>query len=243
MSSHQRRVRRPDNPARILFVSYTSEWKGPTNSLLLLLRHLKEHYDVSVLVPGDGPFPDHLRGEGIRVFSLPSLRRSSIPTMWRLLRRERIDLVYGNNTSGGCRNAWLAATLARRPFVGHVREMGRYGGWGSLGYLRLAAATIAVSEAAARGVQKYAGTLPYVVHNGVVVSEWIRDRDSARSHLLRTTGVPPDAPIIIGVGTLSPRKGQENAVRGLAQVVCDAQVPPVLLLVGDAQQHSEYAGP
>ena len=78
---------------RILFVSYTAGWAGPTNSLLLLLKHLRDRYLVAVLLPGEGPFSETLEAEEIPYFSFRSLTKGSIPAMMRLIRRERFNLV------------------------------------------------------------------------------------------------------------------------------------------------------
>ena len=111
---------------RILFFSHTADWVGTTNSLLLSLKYLRHRYDVAVLLPGKGLFSDALADEGIPFFSIPDATRGSILSISRLIRRERADVVYGNNRSGRSRNVFIAAKLAGKPFVCHVREMG----WG-----------------------------------------------------------------------------------------------------------------
>jgi len=121
---------------RVLFVSYTADWTGPSNSLLLLLKYLRDDYDVAVLLPGQGSFSEALSCAAIPVFSFPSLNKWSIPSIYRLIRRESFDLVYGNSTHGSSRNALIAAKLARVPFICHVREMGWGKSWKEIGFLR-----------------------------------------------------------------------------------------------------------
>ena len=125
------------NPS-LLFVSHCAEWTGPTNSLLHLLRYLDKRFDVAVLFPGHGLFSEALEGEGIAAISLPSLERRRIPDIYRLITTGGYDLVYGNNTNGGCRNALIAAKLAGVPFVCHVRGMAKRGEWRKFGFLRFA---------------------------------------------------------------------------------------------------------
>ena len=66
-------------PKRILFVSYTHDSTGPTNSLMLLLKHLRGRYEPSVLLPGHGSFADALAQEQVPFFIRPNLTKWSIP--------------------------------------------------------------------------------------------------------------------------------------------------------------------
>jgi glycosyltransferase involved in cell wall biosynthesis len=224
---------------RVLFVSHTARWAGPTNSLLLLLRRLRDRFDVRVLLPGEGDFSGVLQDEGIPFSSLPALSKGAIPGILRLVRRHRIDLVYGNNTSGACRNALIAAKLARVPFICHIREMGRIDKRRHLAFLRFADATVAVSEACAASVPEFRGRTRYVVHNGIETGPERIDRTAARAHMDATTGTAPGVPVIVSVSHLNPRKGQEYAVRALAELTThggEAQ----LLLVGSPEFDPQY---
>lgn len=225
---------------KILFASHTADSLGPTNSLLLLLKHLREQYQVSVVLPGNGSFTQALEREEIPFFSLPSMTKGSIPGLLRLLRRERISLLYGNNTSGRSRNAILAARLAGVPTICHVRGMGWGKSWRDLGFLRLANATIAVSEACARSVSRFVSPHRlHVVYNGVETSTLEPERDTARPYLLAETGLSAGDVIVASVSHICPRKGQEYAIRAMANVV--AQAPSVhLLLVGSLDRDAAY---
>jgi len=134
---------------RIPFVSSTPNWIGPTSSLLLLLKHLRSRYDVTVLLPGEGLFIEALDREHIPYVRFLSLAKGSIPAILRLIRREGIDLVYGNTVNVTSRNALIAAEPARVPFIRHVHEMGWENTWLQMGFLRFSNAVIAVSQACA----------------------------------------------------------------------------------------------
>lgn len=227
-------------PKRILFVSYTAGWTGPTNSLLLLLKYLRSSYEVSVLVPGHGSFTEKLEIEQIPFFSLPSLSRRSIVTMSRLMKRERFDLVYGNNTSGSSRNALIAAKLSRIPFICHVREMGWGKSWTSLGFLRLSNGVIAVSNSCASSVNRFVSDEKlFVIYNGgeaPALQPGCVQNEGDRNGI----GKPPsDYVEIICVGHIRPRKGQEYAVLAMAQVI--KKLPCVRLrLVGSLDRDPAY---
>ena len=108
---------------RILFVSYTAKWGGPNNSLLLMLKHLRQRYNVAVLLPGRGEFSDKLSTEKIPFYSYPSLTKWTIPSVFRLIQREHFNLVYGNGRNGVSRNALIASKLANVPADGSLLTM------------------------------------------------------------------------------------------------------------------------
>ena len=225
---------------RILFVSHTADSIGPTNSLMVLLRHLRECYRVAVLLPGSGQFSEALTREEVPIISVPSLTKWSIPGIFRLIRRGRIDVVYGNNTSGCSRNALLAARIARVPTICHVRGMGWGKSWRDLGFLKLADATIAVSEACAASIARFVprGRL-HVVHNGVELSSLGPQRSSARARVLAETGLSPDSLIVTSVSHIARRKGQEYAISAMSKIVREA--PWIhLLLVGSLDRDVAY---
>ena len=225
----------------ILFVSYTSEWTGPTRDLMLLLRHLKDRFGVAVVLPEHGDFSQTLPREGVPVVSFPSLDRRRIPALYRLIIDGGYDLVYGNNTSGSSRNALLAARLARVPFICHVRGMGQPGQWRKYWFLRLAHAVIAVSAACAASVAGYAGRKRlHVVPSGVDLEDLDRHESTGieAGGNAPPVGVPPGVPIVLSLAHLRPLKGQHFAVEAMALVVRD--VPSAHLLLVGAERDREY---
>ncbi len=202
--------------SRILFASKTAGSTGPTTSLGLLMDGLSQDHDVSVLLPGEGPFAERLEERGVPVRTVPSLGRRSIPGLARLLRKEDVHLLYVNETSRASRHVCIAAMVAGVPFVSHVRSMGWEHGWRRLGHLRGARAVVAVSQACGDSVARFVprGRL-HVVHNGLPVHA-LRNGDSPPKPEVRAElGVPPTAPLVMVVGHLTPRKGQLFAIEAL----------------------------
>ena len=228
-------------PARILFVSQTAAAAGPTTSLGLLIDRIAQKHEVGVLFCGDGPFRERLEEKNVPYWSLPSLTRERIPEVYGLLRRERFDLVYANETSGSSRNACWTAALTGTPFVSHVRSMGWDHGWRRLGHLKAARAVIAVSRACAHSVERYVrpGRL-HVVHNGMPPPAPVSGRNgNERGRIKAELGLSPDDRLVLNVGRVSPRKGQLHALEAMGEVV--AQVPDArLVLAGAYEQSPDY---
>jgi glycosyltransferase involved in cell wall biosynthesis len=226
--------------ARILFVSKTAESTGPTTSLTLLLDRLSRTHDVVVLVQGEGRFCEVLQDKGIPHWSYPSLERSALPAIFRLLRRERFSLIYANETSRASRNVCVAGKVLGIPFVSHVRSMGWRHGWPRLGHLRAAEAVVAVSHACGESVARFVrrGRL-HVVHNGVPETALFTASEERRAQTRRELGIGDGTRLIVSVSHLSPRKGQIHAVEAVGWVLERAgQVH--LALVGARDRDPEY---
>lgn len=206
-------------PARVLFVAHTAGIGGPTYSLLMLVRYLRDRYDLAVLLPEEGTLCELLAKEGVGYFVIPGLQKQTIFRIFQLIRREGFDLVYGNNPSGRSRNAMLAAKLARRPFIWHIRGMMWHWNWRTAFFLRWADEVVAVSRACAESLKRYYPLNEInVVYNGVELSSFDGDRVVARRCLAEQLGLSPDTQYIIGVSNLIPRKGHEQAIAIMAQI-------------------------
>ena len=226
---------------RILFVSYTADWTGPTHSLLLLLKHLCYRYDVAVLLPGQGVFLEALGREQIPYFSLPTLDKSSILDITRLIRRERFDLVYGNSHDGSARNALIAAKLAGVPFICHIRSMVNGKPWRRSAHLNLADAVIAVSQACAnalRGRILNSNKLN-VVHNGIDFDTLGLVTPIKLGCLRQALKIYGERPVLISIGHLMPRKAQEYVVQAMAGVIASG-ADLDLVLVGSHDRDRNY---
>lgn len=223
-----------------MFVSHTADWIGPTSSLFLLLLHLREFFEIAVLLPGTGLFTEKLESEKIHFVSVDNLGIRSVPLVLRILKQGKYDLVYGNTKDGSSRNAFIAAKLGRVAFVCHVREMGWEKSWKQMGFLRFSDAVIAVSSACANSISRYVarGRL-HVVYNGVPPSPRV-EHAAARDYLLEQTGLTPDCCVLVNVGHVCPRKGQLMAVEAMAKVVQSAP-SAVLFLIGDCDRDVVYA--
>ena len=224
-----------DSRAKVLFVTFTADWGGPTNSLLLLLKHLRCRFDVAVLLPDEGPLTQKLTQGKIPFFSLPSLTKWSIPSIFRLIRRERFDLVYGNTTHGASRNALLAAKLAGVPFICHLRSVATAWPWSRYAFLNLTDAVIACSSACSDSLLgRVSERKVRVVYNGIDVDDPKIEIGAAESRLRKELGLSDDRPVLINVGRLIHMKGQEYAVRLVAAAISRG-VDINLLLVGGHQ--------
>ncbi len=224
----------------VLFVSYTAKRSGPTNSLLLLLERLRERYEVAVLMPGTGFLSDRLAEDNIKFYSFADLGWHSIPSIFKLIRRDGFDLVYGNTKHGSSRNAFIAAKLAGTPFICHVREMGWGKSWRQLGFLHFADAVVAVSQACAASISRFVapGKL-HVVYNGVPVTTDGYSRSYAREYLAKETRISSDCVVIANIGQVSERKGQSLAIQVMAGLVKD--IPSsILVLMGGLDQEADY---
>jgi len=206
-----------------------------------LLRHLQDRFRVAVLLPEAGDFSQTLKREGIPLISFPSLGRRRIPALYRLIVDGGYDLVYGNNTSGSSRNALIAAKLGRVPFICHARGMLQRGQWRKYWFLRRAHAVIAISDACAVLVRRYAGGKRlHVIPSGVDLKD-IDRRESTEVEAREKgppAGVPPGVPIVLSLAHLTPRKCQHYAVEAMARVVRD--VPSAHLLLVGAERDPKY---
>lgn len=225
---------------RILWVSYTGSWVGPTNSLSLLLQHLEDRFDSTVLVTGEGAFTDLLAHRGIPYHVIPVMGLRRLPAVTRFIRRGRYDLVYGNCTSGVSATASLAAKLAGVPFVCHVRNLWLEGHGSRRWLFRLADGAIAVSRSAADAfAQHVRGVRPRIVYNGVPVDRRLPPREEARRRLMESLEIDPGTVVHLSLGHLTERKGQIDAVEAFSRVAHE-DPHSVLLLVGRSDREPEY---
>jgi len=210
----------------VLFVDHAEALGGAEHSLRLLLKHLDRHRFQPLLACNPGPLVGtaaaldvpvipvemaRIRGEVLGPLRL--LRGSQ--ALAHLIRRQRVDIVHSNVMRASFYAA-LAATLAGRPLVWHVRDIHPPS---ERGYTRLmcrqARRVIAISQAVA-------AMLPCpdkvtVVYNGLDLEEYPPDLDgdAARAEL----GLPSGAPVAGIVGRLQPWKGQERFLRAAALVI------------------------
>ena len=129
-----------DRPPRVLLLHVTAELGGSQRYLLHLARHLDHIGYETTLATGDhrlrlaDPTGDvslwlhrELAGTGVRCLVVPSMRREIAPfqdlraivDLWRLMRRERFDIVHSNGTKAGLLGR-VAAWLAGAPHVIHT---------------------------------------------------------------------------------------------------------------------------
>lgn len=246
---------------RLLIVHSSAELYGSDRSLLDFVSLQQAGYEITVLVPEEGPLCGLLRAQGARVvvgevckvqrhmLGPKGLLRTAAAT-WRAVRDIRrlagdrpFDVVYTNTVAVFAGAVY--AVLARRPHVWHIREI-------LAGSPTLTRAFRAIVSALSRVIicnshQTRAWIeLPRsrercrVVWNGVAVAEPAGLRAAQR----RQHGWDDDTCVFALAGRLNAWKGQGLAVQAFEQVHAALGGRVALWLVGSAfagQDHFERA--
>ena len=215
---------------KVLFVHNSSDIYGASRSLLRLCQRLAARsVEPVVLLPQDGPLAELLRRAGIRVLIFAALRvitrpvlrswrivpwlAGFLPSAWRmatLIRRERADIVHTN--TGVIVSSGLAAKLARRPHVWHIRDWFQEFGPLWMPYSRYILAT---SDKILCVSKPIAGQFPAsakieVVNNGFDLAEFPALAEHEKAAARARWGIAPDALVAGTVGRIKfVRKGQE----------------------------------
>jgi glycosyltransferase involved in cell wall biosynthesis len=235
---------------RILFTNHTSSWSGAEVSLMRVLEGLRHDHEVSVACPGGGLLTEAVQRAGARWLPIPpvdvSLRPHPVHTSAGLARMRaagaalawasseaRAQVIHANTPRAG-----LVAAAARRrgaaPFVVRAHEhlprspMGRAA---RLVIVRTASSVAAVSDYTTAAFNE--GLLHPIatrVYNSIDHARFDRGR-VCRAGLRRQLGLSPRALLLGEVAQITPWKGQDTAVRALAQVR-EAGLDAHLVLVG-----------
>ena len=221
---------------RVLYVNHTSVVGGGERSLIDLLERVREVVSAEVACP-PGPLADavrrlrlnvrEIRGTDVSFRLHPVQTPSGLARMaaaslevGAVLRRRIFDVVHANSTRSGLIAA-PAAVLGSTPLVVHVRDALPPGPMAAITSAVVGAAAsvvLANSEYTARSFTRNGGRERVrVVHNpvdGVRFDPARVDRRRTRSEL----GIADEEPVIGIVGQITPWKGQDDAVRVLADV-------------------------
>ena len=244
-------------PPDVLFVDQTGQLGGAELSLLDLAAHYPGRCRVVLLA--DGPFRERLNAAGVETHVIPLPDRVSgvgtsagpwralatVPATFGVVRKlarlaRESDVVYANTQKAWVLGA-VAARLARRPAVWHLRDILTAEHFSRVNRRvaillanRLARLVIANSHATAQAFADAGGQAPTrVVYNGIDPEQFKPDpsRPPAPRAALRDAGitVPDSAPVLAVFGRLSAWKGQHVAVAALHHI------PHAhLVIVGDA---------
>lgn len=238
-------------PARIAFCHYTSDVRGGSDRALYdLVAHLdRERYTPCLLLKTGDPMGEAYRALGLDVVEIPfvSPRRALewrklaafFGWFWphtlraaRQLRRWKVDLVHVN-TSNNLQGA-VAARLARKPLVWHVRELvpdSRSGALMRALVTRLATRTVAISSAVADSLAR-CGPRLRTVFDGIDLDPC---RAAERDGTLRAEfGIEDSAPVLCCVGRLEPWKGQDVLVEAVPRLLAQRPALHVLMVGGPA---------
>jgi glycosyltransferase involved in cell wall biosynthesis len=215
--------------AKLLFLEALPTISGGQAVLVGLASQLHTNFDLSVLLPGEGPLAEALRALGMHCIFAPigrySLLRKTPADMlnyairlpwlifftWRLIRRDCVDLVYANSARTFIWGT-LAAALADRPILWHHHSLltGRetLALLRFLGRWRTVRRIIAVSEAAAAQFHTLKAKVA-IISTGVD-TDLFRPDPAARTRIRSELGIPCEAFTVGMVGDLIPLKGQRT---------------------------------
>ncbi|MET0415690.1 MAG: glycosyltransferase family 4 protein [Actinoplanes sp.] len=224
---------------RVLVVEYGAGLWG-AQRYLLRLRPLLQKYGIELILaaPPGSALAEAWQADNGRWFALPELgergvrgpagglsprlvlgelRRTwrSIVNLARAARSADVHIIHGNSHWTHLEVA-LAGRLARRRTTLHLHEenepdlLGRVRGVAVL----LAGQTIAVSDAVARSLPRWARNRVTVVRNGVD-TEAIRPAAPPPATRAQLTG-DPAAPLVLTMSRLDPRKGVDRVIRAVA---------------------------
>ncbi len=129
----------------------------------------------------------------------------------------RADCIHANGHWSHLEAA-LGGRLARLPVVLHLHELTQPGIAGRLraAAVRVADASVAVSNAVADCLPERARSRVTVIHNGV--DPVSLSPGPARPDVRRELGADPSAPVVLSMGRLDPRKGVDQVIRAVAQL-------------------------
>jgi glycosyltransferase involved in cell wall biosynthesis len=219
---------------RVVYLDHVAQLSGGELALLRLLTALTD-VEAHVILAEEGPLVDRLLHAGISVEVLPmhgrtrelrkdSVRPGSLPLRamadtliytlklaWRL-RQLRPDIVHSNSLKSGLCGS-VAARLARRPLVWHLRDRiaTDYLPW--LGVLAIHILTrhlahVVVCNSEATRQTLVPGTASLVIGSVADLTSPSRER----------TAAPEGSPLVAGmVGRLAPWKGQDVFLRAFSR--------------------------
>jgi glycosyltransferase involved in cell wall biosynthesis len=220
--------------ARVLFLDHSGALGGAELSLLDLATGFAGR--STVLLLADGPFRRRLCSAGVSVELLPTspalhrVRRSGgggiaaapalVSAAWAVAARARTHDVLYANSQKAFMVAGLAAVLARRPLIYHLRDILSPEHFGPTNIRlavwvanRVARRVVANSRATAEAFIRSGGSARKVrvVHNGIDPKPFDVVR-AADAHAVRAELRVEDAPLIGVFGRFHPWKGQHVAV-------------------------------
>lgn len=219
---------------KVLLVSHGAALGGSPISCLNIALNLRGHFDCQFLFGEDGPVVDRARAAGFPVTVM--VKHSGLRSLgfiyaaFRLIRRERIDLVHLNTLTSYYKYPAWAAWLARVPSVWFIREnplerrCQRLMPW----LRRLPKRVVTVSHDTARDLNLPDGCVE-TIHNGVDLSAFAPDVVTSAG-AQRVVPSTCSGRVLFGVvAMLETRKRVMETVRGFAALNSDEYC---LLVVG-----------
>jgi len=230
---------------KVLFIAHYPELYGSIRSLLDLVNGL-ENSGISPFfyLPKEGCLSKTLELKDIEYVTMPVPQwvsnrhfpikkkiavflkvNNTVEKVRKLIRDWRIDLVYTNTyvTPIGL----IAANSEGIPHVWHIREFGEldfslnfvFPKWISRGLIRSSQAIICNSQAVRmHHFKAWSNAKLHVIYNGVATQNQF-DQLATRNHLRPQN----DIFTFLIIGSISPKKGQETAIKALAELIKKGQ--------------------
>ncbi len=234
------------SPLSVLFVDHTAKFGGAEHSLLLLLRYLDSAIIQPHLVCPAGDLAEKAKLHDVpwQPLTLPRLRGSlHFFGDWYRQAKEVAQLAdnvgatafYANTVRAALYTA-LAAKIAQRPFIWHMRDFWlsenepRYHqvDWAIKTILCRSADHIIVNSAATASHLPCSKKIT-IIHNGIEFSHFESMPDKTRFR--EQCNIPATAPLVGMVGRLRPWKGQERFIE-MAATVAATQPETHFVIVG-----------
>lgn len=252
-----------DALVRVLYLQSNSEIGGSDVSLLRIIENLDQsRFRPVVVLPSSGPLVRAFEERGAKVVIVSRMLKlttrkgslyylrflvnypSAVGQLVRLIRSEQIDLIHTNTLHN--LYGWLAACLARRPHIWHVREIVVQSALVKRLEVFLArhfaTRIITVSAAAAEMFRTSDGEYPSnlkVMWNGINLTQFQPGNSGQR--IRAELGLAADSPVIGLVGRLDHGKGVEIFLRAAAR--CREEFPRARYVIcgGEVEGQEEVA--
>lgn len=236
-------------PIRVLHTESSKHLGGQELRILLEMEGLRAYGIESVLAARSGtPILAEAERRGLRAVAVPMHNRLdpiSMAQLWRLMRRERIDVVNAH----GSRDAWNAFLVARLlgiPTIRarHVANPIRRHRIGQMIYGSLCDQVVTTSESIRRGLIACGVAAGKIVSvpTGVDIARFAAARRDG--HLRAEWGIPLAAPLIGMISVLRGDKGPDVFLNACDKLL-DEQPDAWCVLAGDGwmrpqleQQHA-----
>lgn len=231
---------------RILFVDHAEGLGGAEHSLLMLMSHLTPGKWEPHLAGTNGRFLSAAEQANIPIYpvALPRLRRSPrFPFDWLAGARAiaaaahqvNAEFLHANTIRAALYTA-LAAKIAKRPFIWHMRDF-----WlsedkpahlwldknGKQAFIASAKYIIANSNAVANHLP--ASKKISVIHNGIDTTQFDPKMDG--TPFRQQVGIPPKVPLVGMMGRLRPWKGQSRFLQ-MAEKIIETNPTTWFVIVG-----------
>ncbi len=206
-------------PLRIAILCEYPSVNGGERSLLAVLDELGEQLghplDCYAVVPEHGALATAFRSRNIPVVPLPTSSRSDA-ALRELLVTLPVDLLHANSLMMSRQLGRLAPQLPQRS-TGHVRDIMRLSKQAVSELMQLEQ-LICVSVAAREALLNQAANprQTCVIHNGIDLREYQRRPPTGSLH--RELGLPATTQLVLNVGQICLRKGQDTFAQAAVQV-------------------------